>query len=144
MRLKFFVLFAIPLLVASCLLDPEKEKSSLTFHRVEKDALKKYINEKPLPEEPNLSVDKVIVNNDYPIEISLYNDSKFYYNLPKLGDGVGSWVYNEGRIELFAERSLFDVYIEVLSLDEKGEDVGIRFRDRFGPKTMPMTKFNTP
>lgn len=32
----------------------------------------KYINSKPMPDSPNLVLDKSIINNDYPKEIALY------------------------------------------------------------------------
>ena len=48
---------------------PDKETSQLSYFEVDKAAYKKFINEKSLPTEPDLALDKSIINNDYPIEI---------------------------------------------------------------------------
>ncbi len=103
----------------------------------------KFINQKDLTnEEPNLTLDKTIVNNDYPIEIALYKNKKFFYNLPNLGSGKGTWKYNDGMIELRAQRKIFDMYIEIYGSDAEIKQVAILFSDRFGPNTLKMDNSN--
>ncbi len=132
----FLCLFGI-----SCI--PEKhEKSDVTFFTTKNEDFSKYVNQKKAPERPNLTLDKTIINNDYPIEIALYNDGKWYYNLPNLGDGFGTWSYKDGMIKLFAERILFDMHIDVKATSRQANDVAIEFSDRFGPKILKMENQN--
>lgn len=111
-----------------------KAKKSLDFDGI--------LNHKQMPKDPNLTLDKSIVNNDYPIEIALYEDQKFYYNLPNLGDGTGTWKYSDGIIELRAKRTLFDMYIEIYGANQEITKMAILFSDRFGAKTLAMENIN--
>ncbi len=135
MKVYFLLLF----LLLSC-----AKGEKVNFVSVKKDLFAKFINDKDLPSKPNLSVDKNIVNNTYPIEIALYKDKKFYYDLPNLGDGTGTWIYKDGRIELRAHRDIFDMYIEVYALDDKASELAITFVDRFGHNTIKMLNNNLP
>lgn len=112
------------------------------LYKVESDSLTKFVNQKSMSKKPNLTIDKSIVNNSYPIEIALYNDGKFYYDLPNLGDGKGTWKLNKGVIELKAKRTLFDMYIEVKATDVEAKSLTIQFTDRFGPNTLKMVNNN--
>lgn len=118
------------------------KQGSAKFYRVEETALVKYVNQKNMPSSPNLTLDKSIVNTSYPIEIALYNDGTFYYDLPNLGDGKGTWKNSNGKIELKAKRSLFDMYIDVHANDEAAQTLSIEFTDRWGPKTLKMMNVN--
>lgn len=111
-------------------------------YALKEESLQGFVNAKALPADPNLTLDKSIVNNSYPIEIALYNDHQFYYNLPTLGDGHGTWNYKNGKIELKAKRTLFDMYIEVMGADEANTSLTIQFTDRFGPNTLKMVNSN--
>lgn len=134
----------LALLFTSCM--PKGEKSDLAYFEVEQQAYTKYVNEKVMPASLNLSVDKVIVNNDYPIEVALYGDQKFYYNLPTLGDGHGTWERVGGKLKLklklFATRSLFDMNIEIFAADPSATEVVLKFRDRHGPQVVKMENSN--
>lgn len=132
----------IILLTALIILAACGKQSGDKLFNVDKAALTKFVNQKPIPSEPNLSLDKSIVNDSYPIEIALYNDGRFYYDLPNLGDGKGTWKLSGGKIELKAKRSLFDMYIDVLGTDEAASTLTIQFTDRFGPNTLKMMNVN--
>lgn len=121
---------------------PDKETSTLSYFEVDQAAYQKYVNEKSMPSEPNLATDKSIVNNDYPIELALYEDGKFYYNLPNLGDGTGSWTINGGKIKLFSSRTLFDMYIDIFAADQSASTLILKFRDRHGPQVLKMINEN--
>lgn len=138
--MKINILLTLSLLCALSACGNKGEK--VKFVKVEQASFSKYVNEKALPDQVNLSLDKNFVNNTYPIEIALYKDNKFYYDLPNLGDGVGTWTYADGRIELRAERDIFDMYIEIHSMDEKADNLVITFVDRFGRNTIRMTNNN--
>jgi hypothetical protein len=101
----------------------------------------KFVNDRALSE-PDLAKDKTIINVEYPIEIALYKDGQFYYNLPKLGDGTGTWEFDDGHLHLKAKRKLFDMRIDVFGRDEKTENLVIRFVDRFGLNTLVVEKEN--
>ncbi len=102
----------------------------------------KFVNQTAMPESPNLTVDKSIVNTKYPIEVALYKDGNFFYDLPNLGTGKGKWKYADGKIELKASRKIFDMYIEVYGADAKIENAAILFSDRFGSNTLKMNNNN--
>ncbi|CAM9911495.1 unnamed protein product, partial [Chrysoparadoxa australica] len=96
------------------------------------DNYSELINDKPMPEVVNLKADKTLLNRDYPIEVALYKDKKWYYDLPRFGEGSGTWEVVDGKIHLFAKTRIFDMHIDVVSLDEVGEKLALKFRDRFG------------
>ena len=68
--------------------------------------------------------------------MALYNDGKFYYNLDNLGDGEGTWKYENGVIKLTAFRKIltFDVDMNyTFTITRKdGSQSLIKFRDRKG------------
>ena len=112
------------------------------LHKLEADKLDRFINQKNMEKKPNVSIDTSIVNNAYHIEIELYSDGRFSYDLPNLGDGRGTWKYSNGIIELKAKRTLFDMYIEVGASDSEANFLSIQFTDRFGPNTLKMDNNN--
>jgi hypothetical protein len=113
-------------------------KSGPKVYPVKEESFSKFINNKNLPNDPNLNLDKSIVNNDYPIQIALYRNHKFYYDLPNLDDGTGTWSYTNGQIVLKSKHRLFDMRIDIHSLDENGNKLAIKFIDRHGPQTLKM------
>lgn len=136
MSIKLVFLLALVTLV-SC-----GKGGNAKLYKVESGALTKFVNQKSMSRKPNLTIDKSIVNNKYPIEIALYNDGRFYYDLPNLGDGKGTWKLSGGVIELRAKRTLFDMYIEVKATDVEAKSLTIQFTDRFGPNTLKMMNNN--
>lgn len=134
--MKYLILVPLLVLVAC------GKQSSTKLYKVQESAVTKFVNNKSLPADPNLTLDKSIVNNSYPIEIALYSDNRFYYNLPNLGDGNGTWKLQDGVIQLKAKRTLFNMYIEVKATDEGAETLSIQFTDRFGPNTLKMVNVN--
>jgi hypothetical protein len=116
-----------------------KNDEKIEFHKADRLKFTRLINNSSLPTHPNLSIDKKIVNNSYPIEIALYNNNKFYYDLPNLGDGTGEWIHTNGRIELRAKRDIFDMYIELHAADINAENFAIKFIDRFGINKIKVT-----
>ena len=120
----------------------ESQKNSLSFYKVKYQDFEHIINKERLPEKPNLANYRTIQNRDYPIEIAIFEDGTWYYDLPNLDVGTGTWKYNDGQIELFAERPLFDMHINVVALKEKASIIGIEFHDRFGLKILETEKIN--
>ena len=62
------------LLFISCV-----ERQELEFFKVEKQDFDRIINKSRTPSQPDLAEAKTIINRDYPIEIALYEDGKWYY-----------------------------------------------------------------
>jgi hypothetical protein len=131
-RFSFLLLFS--LLSFSC----GKKDAGVEVYPVKQQYFAKHINDQPLPERPNLSLEKSFVNLEYPIEIALYSDQRFYYDLPNLGSGSGTWKYEEGKIKLYAKRTLFNMEIDVYGADDKASELAITFSDRFGPNKLKM------
>ncbi|MBA2403635.1 MAG: hypothetical protein H0V66_02605 [Bdellovibrionales bacterium] len=119
-----------------------KSESDSLYTAKESAEYSKFINAKKMPADPNLTIDKNIINNNYPIEIALYNDNRFFYNLPNLGTGKGKWKYSDGKIELRAKRKIFDMYIEVYGSDANIKNLSIQFTDRRGSNTLKMDSQN--
>ena len=132
----------IALILVSC-----GKKDNLDFYEVEKKDFDHLINDSKKrttskPHDLDFAKTKTILNRDYPIEIALYDDGKWFYDLPNLDKGSGTWKYTEGRLELFAERDLFDMHIDVVVLEEDGKIIGIDFVDRHGRQVLPVEKIN--
>lgn len=89
-----------------------------------------------MPTKPNLNHDKVIVDEEYPVEIAIYEDGQFFYNLDNLGSGTGVWEYKDGSIVLSAKREIFfkvrDMVYKFSILKEDGSKASLEFRDRYG------------
>ena len=134
------ILFICTLLLFGCGKNSGSDKSELTFFKVESTDFSRYINEKSLPENPNTYEDITLYNDEYPIEITLYKDGRWFYDLANLDDGTGTWKYEGGKIKLFATRTLFDMYIDIEAREKNAKKVAIRFSDRFGEKVLMMQK----
>jgi hypothetical protein len=126
LQLTLFLLFAVTLI--SC---GEQAQPGV---KVSPDVFQSQVNDKPIPDNVNLKTDKSLLNRDYPIEIALYSDGQWFYDLPNLGTGRGTFSYDEekGVLKLHASRDLFDINIEVSSVDETGSSFYLSFRDRHG------------
>ena len=120
------------LLLSACGSDSSKPEFKVT-----EGAFSKSINKNNMPVDVDLTRVKKLVNNDYPIEVALFKDGKWFYNLANLGAGEGTYHYEDGVLKLFAARDLFDIYIEVRSADVEGNSFRLTFSDRHGFKVLP-------
>lgn len=114
--------------------------SDLETFEINPNDYRSIINNKKAPAKPDLANLKTIINRDYPIEIAIFEDGRWYYDLPNLDTGFGTWEFSQGAIKLFARRSLFDMNINVVGLDEGAKILGIDFSDRFGRRVIPVEK----
>jgi hypothetical protein len=142
MKSLFYLL--IVFLVSSC--GGAKDKTELKFFTVAIKDFTPYVNQKNAPARPDLTADKVIINSEYPIEISLYQDKKWFYELANLGTGFGTWKFEDGVLKLTTEREILGIKrnmnIDVEAISEGAADLAIKFRDRFGPRILEMEKKN--
>jgi len=119
-----------------------KSKNDITVYSADKKDFSYIVNQSVMPEKPDLANHKTLLNRDYPIEIALFENGDFYYDLPNLGDGKGKWKFIKGRIELKAKRSLFDMEISLHAIEENAKDIGLEFFDRFGRNLISVEKIN--
>lgn len=140
--LSLLVALTLAAVLSGCKGVDQEEKSELQFFQVDSSVASTVINNKGLPRNPDLSSDKTLINRDYPIEVALYKDGRWFYDLPNLDTGVGTWKMENGMIKLFAKRRLFDMHIDVVATKEKGEKWALKFRDRFGPQILSTEKIN--
>lgn len=138
------IILLMAFLFLGCGKSSSDEKSDLEFFTVDQQALAGFINDKEMPKEPNFNADKTIINRDYPIEIALYKDGKWSYDLPNLGKGSGTYEFKNGKYNLYAKRTLFDMFIEILATDQQASKVVLKFSDRFGPRVLKTEKLNFP
>jgi hypothetical protein len=82
----------------------------------------------------------VLEDQSYPIELQLYRDGRFRYNLKRLGDGWGTWSHDKGHLQLYAERKLFVMNFEIHGIQHDGDALSLEFSDRFGPKFLRLQK----
>ena len=90
----------------------------------------------------NQNLDHSLINQDYPVEIWLYENNKYYYDLPKLGDGIGTWEYKNGFIALKNNHHIKTIDLKIeMNYDiylTKENKVRIEFSDRFGMQNLNL------
>lgn len=133
---------ALLVLFTSCM---NQKPTDVTFYNVERSDFDHIMNTKKKTTK-NQKIDladyKTILNRDYPIEIALFDDGTWHYDLPNLEEGSGTWKFEAGNIRLFAERPLFDIHINVVATAEKAAKIAIEFSDRHGYNVLPTEKIN--
>jgi hypothetical protein len=70
--------------------------------------------------------------DDYAMRFALFANGTFYYQVDRLGDGFGDWVYESGALKLIAERPMFNMNFYVSALEAEGDATTVRFLDRHG------------
>ena len=124
------------------------KKAEVKLFSASEDSYSKYINAKAAPtgDLPNISSDKNVMNEQYPVELALYQDHRFYYNLPNLGDGYGTWNYVDGKIVMKTKRDILGKDItmtyELQANDTDAKDVSLQFTDRWGAQSYRLKKNN--
>ena len=79
---------------------------------------------------------------DYPMRFVLFDNSTFYYQVDKLGDGYGQWKFQDGALDLQATRPLFDMSISLTATEAVGESMVVRFLDRRGFQSVKIQFLN--
>lgn len=124
------------------------KKAEVKLFNASEESYSKYINAKVAPsgENPDIATDKNVINEQYPVELALYQDHRFYYNLPNLGDGYGTWSYEDGKIVMKTKREILGKDItmtyELQANDAEAENVSIQFTDRWGAQSYQLKKNN--
>jgi hypothetical protein len=124
------------------------KKAEVKLFSATEESYSKFVNAKTSPqgELPDISSDKHVVNQQYPVEIALYSDHRFYYNLPNLGDGYGTWKYEDGKIVMLTKREILGKNIEMTyelqANDPNAENVSVQFTDRWGAQSFRLKSNN--
>jgi len=142
---KTLMLLIIATFITSC-----GNKGSMSFddkEKLTKDDSQYLINHKKMPASPDLGEDAFIANYDYPVELSIYENGKFYYNLDNLGDGTGDWKEVDGIMQLSAEHELFNLGMTInmtfyVYRGEGEKNYKLSFRDRHGLKKFKAKVLN--
>jgi hypothetical protein len=139
-RMVFFLLIS---LLSSCIENAQTENSSqrevLAF-----ESFESFINKKPLNTKNDIDFnqDRSLINQDYPMEFWLYENNKYYYDLPKLGDGIGEWSYKNGALVLENDHHIktidLRVQMEYQVYFTSEQNIYIEFSDRFGLKEIEL------
>jgi hypothetical protein len=142
------ILGAIALFLSACGLDRPKT-SPLRFFKTSSEQLTGVVNEvNGQDHTPQWPREKTLYNEDYPIELALYQDGVFKYNLPRLGTGQGTWTMDQGTISLKAEHKIdwfdftIDMNYEMGAADAEATRFRLQFADRYGPKDIELQKRN--
>ena len=137
------VFFLLISLLSSCIENAQTENSSqrevLAF-----ESFESFINKKPLNTKNDIDFnqDRSLINQDYPMEFWLYENNKYYYDLPKLGDGIGEWSYKNGALVLENDHHIktidLRVQMEYQVYFTSEQNIYIEFSDRFGLKEIEL------
>lgn len=79
---------------------------------------------------PNLKL--LTATDKYQMRYALFDNGKFYYQVAKLGNGIGTWSYQNGIIHLLAPRNFFDLELNLGAAAAEGDAMAFQFLDRFG------------
>lgn len=137
----------ITVIMLSFLFSCGKKAEVKLFHASEA-SYQRFVNPATAPtaDNPDISGHKNVINEQYPVQVSLYADHTFYYDLPNLGDGHGTWEYSDGRIVMKTKREILGKNItmtyELQATDETGENVALQFTDRWGAQSYRMRNNN--
>lgn len=136
--MKFFALISL-FLICSCNSDGEPE----TFKR-SLDQYDQYISQKNAPSgSPDLENDTKISNSTYKMDLYLYKDGKFHYDMENdwgIIDGNGTWKYDGGSLKLLAKEAKYDLLMIVQTDNAEGSKISVQFRDREGRKKLNLIK----
>tara|TARA_Y100000389_G_C17239958_1_gene402552 strand:+ start:219 stop:656 length:438 start_codon:yes stop_codon:yes gene_type:complete len=139
-RMVFFLLI---ILLSSCIENAQTENSTqrevLAF-----ESFEGFINNKSLNTKNDIDFnqDRSLINQDYPMEFWLYKNNKYYYDLPKLGDGIGEWSYENGALVLENDHHIKTIDLKI-QMDYQvyftsEQNIYIEFSDRFGLKEIEL------
>jgi hypothetical protein len=87
---------------------------------------------------------KVLETNDvYRMRFALFDNGKVYYQIDNLGNGNGSWVYEDGALVVTATRPIFDMELTLSAAASDGNGTVFRYLDRHGFNSSTV-KFRNP
>ena len=146
MKSLIFILMAI--FVFSC---GRSDKGQLQYFKTSKTTFNKLVNKSTAQRGDvykDLSVQGTYRNKigmEYLVQMALYEDGHFKYDIEALGVGEGTWKYEDGIIKLSNYRYFHflgkekEMNYEIKAMDEEGKNFMIFFRDRLGFQSSPIT-----
>lgn len=79
----------------------------------------------------------------YSMRFALFENGKAYYQIHNLGNGNGTWAYQDGALVITATRPIFDMELTLSAANVEGNETVARFVDRYGLNSSEM-KFRDP
>lgn len=143
-RMVFLSLF----LLVSCIEGANQSHMLAERSVVELSAFQSIINQRDFQSEKDLihNEDVSIINADYPVEIWLYRNNKYYYDLPNLGSGIGEWSYKNGLLHLenihHVKTINFNIEMNYEVFYSKEKELKVFFNDRFGGNSLVLERKN--
>ena len=89
------------------------------------------------------SIKLLQTSDQYPIRLAIYDDGQFYYQVDQLGNGTGTWKYEDGGLKLTTRRKIFDMNFYVTAVSAEGDKLVVKFFDRHGYNEYPL-EFRDP
>ena len=143
-RMVFLSLF----LLVSCIEGANQSHMLAERSVVELSAFQSIINQRDFQNEKDIihNEDVSIINADYPVEIWLYRNNKYYYDLPNLGSGIGEWSYQNGLLHLenihHVKTINFNIEMNYEVFYSKEKELKVFFNDRFGGNSLLLEQKN--
>ncbi|KYG66918.1 hypothetical protein AZI86_07785 [Bdellovibrio bacteriovorus] len=78
------------------------------------------------------------INDVYNMRFALFENGKVYYQIDRLGNGNGTWVYENGAMSITATRPIFDMELTFSAAEKVGDKTVVRFVDRYGFNSAPV------
>ena len=135
--LRVIMLAILGLVAGSC--QPEFEsKNPFTYYQKDAQFYQQFVNAAAAPESVDRSKVLTLRNDEFPMELALFGDNRFYYYMETLGDGFGTWEFDQDKLHLYAERTLFVMHMNIRSIDEADNQIAVDFIDRFGTQYLTL------
>jgi len=132
--MRLFLALSMLFMVAAC-----GPKKSMVVNARDPQFYDRFVNpsaEAAAIETKLTAVKLVETGTDFPMRFALFDNHTFYYQVDRLGNGVGKWSYQSGSLELIANRPFFDLALYLSAAQAEGDEVVFRFVDRFGVNTV--------
>lgn len=132
---------AIAILFSGLLLQGCSPAGSLISHQRDADFYSQFVNPSADWPQAESKIDELKVlqtGSEYPMRYVLFDNGKFYYQVDKLGNGEGTWSYENGAMIITAQRTIFKMELAVSAAKDSGEETLVRFYDRHGFNSLPI------
>lgn len=127
--MKLILVFGLALMLIGC------DQGSSVEHKRDPAFFNRFINSAQDYDQAKQKLNELnllVSNQKYKMRYALFDNGKFYYQVDNLGDGHGKWTYQDGALNLFANRTMFDLDLNLIATEAEGEKMAMRFLDRFG------------
>lgn len=135
---KFTLFFFMGMSLVSCIHSDSENNGKLTIYQNQDVDYLDITNNFAASASTSMWDDLVIGTDKYPLYLALYQNQVFYYEIPGLGEGSGTWSVEKNQIKLEAKRSRFDMIFYIYQFKN---NYLIKFSDRDGPQNHELQVF---